>query len=146
MSGYIDLQVNGYAGVDFNADKVTDQQWSDVCGRLRADGVGKFLPTVITAPWDKMIQRIRNIADAIDRRDMETRQPGLEALRDLAEFLVRDRAGGEGLARGLHFTDDQAVFDCGELRGLDLFFSLQDALVVDHIRDRFRVERSELYE
>lgn len=69
MSGFVDLQVNGYAGVDFNGDKVTDQQWANVCERLRADGVEKFLPTVITAPWDKMIQRVRQIVDAIERLD-----------------------------------------------------------------------------
>lgn len=66
MSGYVDLQVNGYAGVDFNADTVTNKQWTEVTERLKSDGVESFLPTIITAPWDRMIHRIKNIVTAID--------------------------------------------------------------------------------
>ena len=66
MSEYVDLQVNGYAGVDFNANTVTNKQWSEVCGRLKSDGVARFLPTIITAPWDRMIHRIKNIVTAVN--------------------------------------------------------------------------------
>ncbi|TWT94626.1 N-acetylglucosamine-6-phosphate deacetylase [Stieleria varia] len=67
MSGYIDLQVNGYAGIDFNAKTITDQQWIDVCKRLSDDGVDQILATVITAPFPEMILRVRHIADVIER-------------------------------------------------------------------------------
>ncbi|QDT07884.1 N-acetylglucosamine-6-phosphate deacetylase [Rubripirellula lacrimiformis] len=66
MTGFIDLQVNGYAGVDFNDEHVSDQQWLDVCARLTADGVDKILATVITAPIDRMIARIERIAIAME--------------------------------------------------------------------------------
>ena len=67
MSGYVDLQVNGYAGVDFNSDGLTDQQFHAVCESLRRDGVERFLPTIITDPMDAMIGRIERIATAAEQ-------------------------------------------------------------------------------
>lgn len=66
MTGFVDLQVNGYAGVDFNRDSITDQSLIEVSSRLADDGVDRILATVITAPIDDMIARIRRIAMAID--------------------------------------------------------------------------------
>lgn len=66
MNGFVDLQVNGYAGVDFNSDHVTPEQLTGVCKRLRSDGVDQILATVITAPLDTMALRISRIAQLID--------------------------------------------------------------------------------
>jgi N-acetylglucosamine-6-phosphate deacetylase len=46
--GYVDLQVNGYAGVDFNADDLAAEALQRACLRLEADGVGTCLATIIT--------------------------------------------------------------------------------------------------
>ena len=48
-SRFIDLQVNGYAGVDFNADDLSDEQLHFACEQLREDGVAGILATIITA-------------------------------------------------------------------------------------------------
>lgn len=64
---WIDLQVNGYGGVDFNADEMSLDDALKVCRLLAADGVAAILPTIITAPLDRMIPRIKRIADWIDR-------------------------------------------------------------------------------
>jgi N-acetylglucosamine-6-phosphate deacetylase len=66
MTGHVDLQVNGYAGVDFNADDVTDEQFVAVCDRLRRDECESILATVITAPLPAMIGRINRLASAIE--------------------------------------------------------------------------------
>ena len=63
-NGSIDLQVNGYAGVDFNQDDVAIEQIRAACQRMQADGVAGFLGTIITAPADAMAGRIRRLADA----------------------------------------------------------------------------------
>jgi N-acetylglucosamine-6-phosphate deacetylase len=65
---YFDLQVNGYAGVDFNGDSLTDKQMHAACERLLADGVGGILATIITDHVDRMAARLAKIA-AIRRRD-----------------------------------------------------------------------------
>ena len=62
MSGYVDLQVNGYAGVDFNAMRLTDNDLVKACQRIRNDGTEKFLATIITAPVDEMVAKIARLA------------------------------------------------------------------------------------
>lgn len=64
--GLIDLQVNGYGGVDFNADELSLQEVLSVCERLAADGVDGILATIITAPLDAMTHRIARMARWID--------------------------------------------------------------------------------
>src|SRR5688500_15547477 len=60
--GYVDLQVNGYFGVDFNADDLTSEDLHRACERLRADGVAAVLATVITDDVDVMCRRIARLA------------------------------------------------------------------------------------
>jgi N-acetylglucosamine-6-phosphate deacetylase len=62
MNSYVDLQVNGYAGVDFNADDLSDRELHDICSRLIKDGVQSILATIITAPAEQMLARVRRIA------------------------------------------------------------------------------------
>lgn len=61
-NGYVDLQVNGYADVDFNADALEAAEVAAVCQRLRDEGVAGILATVITADIDAMCRRLANIA------------------------------------------------------------------------------------
>ncbi len=58
----IDLQVNGYAGVDFNHDSLTPERLRHACERMAADGVEGCLATIITAPADQMAERLRRLA------------------------------------------------------------------------------------
>jgi len=63
-AGFFDLQVNGYAGVDFNDDRVSVGDLRQACAAMRSDGVGQALATVITADLEAMERRIARIADA----------------------------------------------------------------------------------
>ena len=65
---YIDLQVNGYAGVDFNHDALSEDAVHFACERLREDGVAGILATVITDELPRMEARLARIAE-ICRRD-----------------------------------------------------------------------------
>jgi N-acetylglucosamine-6-phosphate deacetylase len=62
-AGYVDLQVNGYAGVDFNAGELTAEAMRSACKRLRADGVAGFLLTVVTDSLDLMAARLARLAE-----------------------------------------------------------------------------------
>lgn len=64
MSKCIDLQVNGYVGVDFNADNVKPEEFVRACQALRKDGVAKILATVITASLEQLCHRITSIVSA----------------------------------------------------------------------------------
>src|SRR5215470_14250055 len=61
LSGYVDLQVNGYADVDFNADELSAERVAAVCKRLHDEGVAGILATVITADLGAMRRRLANI-------------------------------------------------------------------------------------
>ncbi len=59
---FFDLQVNGYAGADFNGDRLSDEQVSRAAQQLRADGVGGILATVITDELPAMCRRLARLA------------------------------------------------------------------------------------
>src|ERR671912_3017838 len=65
--GFSDLQVNGYAGVDFNKDDLTPDELHLACQRLRADGYGGILATVITEDVSRMALRLSNLAKHRER-------------------------------------------------------------------------------
>lgn len=62
--GFIDLQVNGYAGFDLNSGSVTPDVVIALVHRMLAEGVTTFLPTLITASEDQIIAALRAIAEA----------------------------------------------------------------------------------
>jgi N-acetylglucosamine-6-phosphate deacetylase len=62
LGEYFDLQVNGYAGVDFNDDALTAEALDEACRRLRADGVDQILATIITDELDAMARRLSKLA------------------------------------------------------------------------------------
>lgn len=59
--GLVDIQVNGFAGVDFNSPDVTADQISETLPALRATGVTRVLPTLITGPLDRFATCARTI-------------------------------------------------------------------------------------
>jgi len=77
MDGFFDLQVNGYAGVNFNADGLTAEQLHHACERLAADGVGGVLATVTTDPPERMIARLQTLVELRARDGLARRMiPG----------------------------------------------------------------------
>ena len=63
-SGFVDLQVNGYSGVDFNSNHVSVEQFRFACEQLREHGVDGILATIITDDVDLMKKRLANIVSA----------------------------------------------------------------------------------
>ena len=56
-AGLLDLQVNGYAGVDFNDSAITPEALDHALGAMRDSGVTACLPTLITADPDTLRAR-----------------------------------------------------------------------------------------
>lgn len=65
--GFIDLQVNGFAGCDLNAESVTPDLVIALMHRLFAVGVTTFVPTIITASEDRILAALRAIRLARNR-------------------------------------------------------------------------------
>ncbi|WP_413732087.1 N-acetylglucosamine-6-phosphate deacetylase [Sodalis sp. RH20] len=62
--GLVDLQVNGYAGVDFNRCPIDEQAVLEVTRELWQQGVTTFLPTVITNGDEQIAGMAAAIANA----------------------------------------------------------------------------------
>jgi N-acetylglucosamine-6-phosphate deacetylase len=59
--GFMDLQVNGYAGVDFNSDALDAERVGTVCARMESEGVEGILVTMITDAPAAMEARLRAV-------------------------------------------------------------------------------------
>lgn len=62
--GFIDLQVNGFAGVDYNSPSASHEEIERSVQRQFATGVTRFFPTVITGAPEAMSAAFRNLAAA----------------------------------------------------------------------------------
>lgn len=62
--GLIDLQVNGFAGYDFNSDTPEPDQIVNAAHRLLAEGVTTFVPTIVTGSHEQIAGRIVAIVRA----------------------------------------------------------------------------------
>ena len=61
---WIDLQINGYAGVDFNSPGLTVDAVKEVVRRLAADGTAGFCPTFVTGDPEVVLPNIRTVVAA----------------------------------------------------------------------------------
>ncbi|MBI2929492.1 MAG: N-acetylglucosamine-6-phosphate deacetylase [Verrucomicrobia bacterium] len=57
----VDVQVNGFAGVDFQRDGLTGEELRRAASGLRAAGCGRFLLTLITDEWPRLMARLRHL-------------------------------------------------------------------------------------
>src|SRR5216684_5258341 len=74
--GWIDLQVNGFAGVDYNAPSASHEEIGRSIRAIFKTGVTRFFPTVITGSPGNMIGALRNLAAAKETID---EGPAMEA-------------------------------------------------------------------
>ena len=61
--GLVDLQVNGFAGVDFQQDGLEEEDLLTAAQGLRTHGCTRFLLTLITDSWPKLTARLRRLKD-----------------------------------------------------------------------------------
>ncbi|MCC6857761.1 MAG: N-acetylglucosamine-6-phosphate deacetylase [Bryobacterales bacterium] len=61
---WVDIQVNGYAGVDYNDPKAPHEEIARSIRVLHSTGVARFLPTIITGSPENMTGALANIAAA----------------------------------------------------------------------------------
>jgi N-acetylglucosamine-6-phosphate deacetylase len=62
--GFIDLQVNGFAGVDYNAPATPHDDIARSILAIFSTGVSRFFPTVITGSPERMGRALANLAAA----------------------------------------------------------------------------------
>ncbi len=107
--GWIDLQVNGFAGIDFNAPDLTPQEVVRATEALAQAGTAAYCPTLITGDVDTLCANMATILEAM-RQDSEV------ATRILGFHLEGPFISSQPGAVGAHNPDwvrapDIAVFD-----------------------------------
>ncbi|HTD87132.1 MAG TPA: N-acetylglucosamine-6-phosphate deacetylase [Candidatus Binatia bacterium] len=58
--GLVDLQINGFSGVDFQQDNVSQTELERAVRGLFAAGCTRLLLTIVTDKWDKMLARLQH--------------------------------------------------------------------------------------
>jgi N-acetylglucosamine-6-phosphate deacetylase len=70
----VDIQVNGFAGVDFQNDRGTTADLERAAAGLAAAACGRFLLTLITDRWDRMLARLQHHRELRAASPMLTRR------------------------------------------------------------------------
>jgi N-acetylglucosamine-6-phosphate deacetylase len=93
----IDLQVNGYLGVDFSSPELTQDDFIRACDAMLQTGTAVFLPTMITSPAEVYKRNLPIIAKVLQTDHFRTRLLGIH----LEGPFISPKDG----ARGAHNSD-----------------------------------------
>ena len=72
-SGLIDLQVNGFGGIDFNTPGITNQNLQKALEKMLASGVTTCLPTLITASEEHLKSCFRDLENSSQSNQLAKR-------------------------------------------------------------------------
>jgi N-acetylglucosamine-6-phosphate deacetylase len=95
--GFVDLQINGYKGVDFSGEKLTEQDFHFACQEIIRSGTVVFLPTVITSSAEIYQKNLKLIASVIKHKPFSMHIPGIHVE---GPFISKEDG-----ARGAHNKD-----------------------------------------
>ena len=109
--GFIDLQVNGFAGVDYNDPQTSCERIAASIRTLFTTGVTKFFPTIITGSQERMVGAVRNLTKSLLELD-GNKQPESHAF---AGFHIEGpHLSPEDGPRGAHPLEHIRPPDTGE--------------------------------
>lgn len=74
---YIDLQVNGFAGVDFSTLELSYDSFMKAADAVFASGTAIFLPTIVTSDVPLYERNIGIIRDAVEKNGLQRAVPGV---------------------------------------------------------------------
>jgi len=77
IPGFVDLQVNGYMGIDFSSPKLTEESCYIAIKKVLETGTIIFLPTVITSSLEVYRKNLGVIAKVVNRDDVRAHVPGI---------------------------------------------------------------------
>jgi N-acetylglucosamine-6-phosphate deacetylase len=90
--GFVDLQVNGYLGVDFSHPEVSEGEVARACRAMLAAGTAAFLPTLITCPLEGYQRNLGLLARVLAREEFAGRLLGIH----LEGPFISSREGAVG--------------------------------------------------
>ena len=132
--GFLDLQVNGFAGVDFNDPATSVEQVHQAVAALRSHGVTLVLPTIISGPFERYERCARTL--------LQANAPAILGLHMEGPYISPE----EG-ARGAHRREDTAPASiddfkrrqdvaAGRIRVVTIAPEVPGAIaLIEHLRD-----------
>lgn len=75
--GFVDLQVNGWQGIDFSTPGLTLDDVRTVVKALTAEGTAAFCPTLVTGPESMYRENLAVLADAMEDRALSRHLLGI---------------------------------------------------------------------
>src|SRR6056297_3494149 len=130
IPGYIDLQVNGFKGVDFSSSELTEERFLYACRELIKSGTIVFLPTIITSSTEIYERNLQMISKSIQRDDLKDHIPGIH----LEGPFISDVDGARGahnsewiLQPDLIFFDQLVEWSDGKVKLLTIAAELEQS-------------------
>jgi len=77
IPGLVDLQVNGYKGVDFSSPDLNRQDFITACEGILQSGTTAFLPTIVTSPAEVFEKNLKIISSVLDEPQFRGRLLGI---------------------------------------------------------------------
>ena len=89
--GWIDLQVNGFLGINFSDPGLTEEDVHSVTRELVSRGIGAYCPTLVTAPDEYYQKVLPVIAKAMDHPEWGRHLLGIHLVQQhrLPERILR---------------------------------------------------------
>lgn len=129
-SGFFDLQVNGFAGVDFSSPSLTPESARRACEELIRRGTTAFLPTIITSSPELYARNLPILAELARESGLKKHIPGLHAEGP----FISSEPGAVGAHRPAwtqrpdrDFLDRMLEWSGGAIRLLTLAAELEEA-------------------
>lgn len=110
----VDLQINGYDGVDFQQDDLSGDELLRAARGLRRDGCAHFLLTLITDDWARLLARLKHLRRL--REDSSELSQAIIGWHIEGPFLS-DKPGFSGAHNPTHMRDPRPK-DIRELRAV----------------------------
>lgn len=133
IPGFVDLQINGYKGVDFSSSELTEERFLFACRELIQNGTVVFLPTVITSSEEIYERNLKLISELIHREDLTNHIPGIH----LEGPFISDESGARGAHQSkwirkpeLDFFDQLIEWADGEVKLLTIAAELENSDVL----------------
>jgi N-acetylglucosamine-6-phosphate deacetylase len=77
IPGFVDLQVNGFRGVDFSVPDLTEEAVGEAFQQILATGTAAFLPTLVSSSLEVYRRNLPLVAAVLRRREFQGRALGI---------------------------------------------------------------------
>ncbi len=77
IPGFVDLQVNGFLGINFSSPNLTEESFEEASRALLSRGTAAFLPTVVTGSEEMYERNLPIIAGVMQKSEFQGRLLGI---------------------------------------------------------------------